>query len=151
MGEGVDEARRQRELSKAALAGDLDRLEARVRSELDWRARLSRERGRIVGIGVGVAVVAVGAGVVFVLRRRFAPKPAKKSSLRPVTLTEVDAELRELRKMLEKKNGSSSSLVQKAVLRAVTAAGTAGGTMVAREVLKRQVGSREGSETGRGG
>ena len=151
MGEGVDEARRQRELSKAALAGDLDRLEARVRSELDWRARLSRERGRIVGIGVGVAVVAVGAGVVFVLRRRFAPKPTKKSSLRPVTLTDVDAELRELRKMLEKKNGSSSSLVQKAVLRAVTAAGTAGGTMVAREVLKRQVGSREASEPGRGG
>jgi hypothetical protein len=151
VGQGVDEARRQRELTKAALAGDLDRLEARVRSELDWRARLTRERGRIVGIGVGVVVVVVGASVVFIVRRRFAPKRPKKSSMHPVTLAEVDAELHELRKLLEKKNGSSSSLVQKAVLRAISAAGTAGGTMVAREMIKRQKGSREGSETGRGG
>ena len=150
MGQGVDEARQQRELTKAALAGDLDRLEARVRAEMDWRSRLRRERGRIVGIGVGVAVVAVAAGAVLVLRRRFGAKH-DDASLHPVTLAELNAELHDLRRAVEKQNGKSSSLVQKAMLRAVTAAGSAGGTMVAREILKRQTGSREGTETGRGG
>lgn len=149
MGQGVDEARQQRELSKAALAGDLDRLEARVRAEMDWRARLRQESGRLVGIGVGVAVVVVAAGTVLVLRRRFGrAKPEPK--LHPVTLAELNSELHELRKLVEKQNGKSSSLVQKAVLRAVTAAGTAGGTMLAREVLKGQTGTREGPETTRG-
>ena len=150
MGEGLDEARKQRELSKAALAGDLDRLEARVRSEMDWRARLSRERGRLVGIGVGVAIVLVASGAVLMLRRRFAVK-RDDTALHPVSLAELSADLHDLRQAVEKQNGKSSSLVQKALLRAATAAGTAGGTMVAREVLKRQTRSREGTETGRGG
>ena len=43
MGEAVDQAQKQRELSKEALAADLDRLEAKVRSELDVRSRLRRD------------------------------------------------------------------------------------------------------------
>ena len=149
MGSGVDEARQQRELSKEALAGDLDRLEARVREEIDWRSRLRQESGRLVGIGVGVAVVVVAAGAVIVLRRRFGRRKPE-ATVHAVSIAELGDELRELRRDLEKKNGKSSSLVQKAVLRAVTAAGTAGGTMLAREVLKRQTGTREGPETARG-
>lgn len=150
MGQGVDEARQQRELTKAALANNLDRLEARVRSELDWRARLQRERGRLIGIGVGVGVVLLGATAIFVLRRAAGGKKHADEP-RPITLEEVGTELHELRRLVEKKNGSSSSLVQKAVLRGVTAAGSAGGTALAREVLKRQMGTPEGTETARGG
>ena len=150
MGQGLDEARQQRELSKTALAQDLDRLEARVRSELDWRARLQRERGRLIGIGVGVGVVVLGATAILVLRRVVrGKKPAEEP--RPITLEELGTELHELRRVVEKKNGSSGSLVQKAVLRGVTAAGNAGGTALAREVLKRQMGPPEGTETARGG
>ena len=150
MGQGVDEARQQRELSKAALASNLDRLEARVRSELDWRARLQRERGRLIGIGVGVGVVLIGATAILVLRRVIGgKKPAEEP--RPITLEELGTELHELRRLVQKKNGSSGSLVQKAVLRGVSAAGNAGGTALAREVLKRQVATPEGTETARGG
>jgi len=150
VGQGVDEARQQRELSKAALANNLDRLEARVRSELDWRARLQRERGRLIGIGVGVGVVLIGATAILVLRRVVGgKKPAEEPH--PITLEELGTELHELRRLVQKKNGSSGSLVQKAVLRGVSAAGNAGGTALAREVLKRQMGTPEGTETARGG
>lgn len=150
MGQGVDEARQQRELSKAALANNLDRLEARVRSELDWRARLQRERGRLIGIGVGVGVVLIGATAILVLRRVIGgKKPAEEP--RPITLEELGTELHELRRLVQKKNGSSGSLVQKAVLRGVSAAGNAGGTALAREMLKRQMATPEGTETARGG
>ena len=150
MGQGVDEARQQRELTKAALAQDLDRLEARVRSELDWRARLQRERGRLIGIGVGVGVVVLGATAILVLRRVVGGKKQVVEP-RPITLEELGTELHELRRLVQKKNGSSGSLVQKAVLRGVSAAGNAGGTALAREVVKRQMGTREGPETARGG
>ena len=150
MGQGVDQARQQRELSKAALAGDLDRLEARVRSELDWRARLQKERGRLIGIGVGVGVVLAAATAIFVLRRTVG-RSQPSDEPQPMTLEQLGTELHELRRLVEKKNGSSGSLVQKAVLRGNTAAGNAGGTALAREVLKRQAGSTEESETARGG
>ena len=150
MGQGVDQARQQRELSKAALAGDLDRLEARVRSELDWRARLQKERGRLIGVGVAVGVVVAAASAIFVLRRTVG-RGKHGDEPQPITLEQLGTELHELRRLVEKKNGSSGSLVQKAVLRGVTAAGNAGGTALAREMLKRQVGTPEGPETARGG
>ena len=150
MGQGVDQARQQRELSKAALAGNLDRLEARVRSELDWRARLQKERGRLIGIGVGVGVVLAAATAIFVLRRTMGGSK-RADEPQPMTLEQLGTELHDLRRLVEKKNGSSGSLVQKAVLRGVTAAGNAGGTALAREVLKRQAGTPEGTETARGG
>jgi hypothetical protein len=149
VGQGVDEERQQRELSKAALANNLNRLEARVSSELDWRARLQRERGRLIGIGVAVGVVVVAATAIFVLRRAVGGKKGAEDAT-PITLEELGSELHELRRLVEKKNGSGS-LVQKAVLRGVTAAGNAGGTALAREVLKRQMATAEGPETARGG
>lgn len=149
MGQGVDEARQQRELSKAALAGDLDRLEARVRAELDWRARLRRDGARYIALGAGVVLVVAIAGAAVILRGR--RKRAEPAFDHPVTLEELSAELHELRRQLEKKNGRSGSLLQKALLRGVTAAGSAGGTVVARQIVKRQFAASEGTETARGG
>ena len=66
MVQAVDQAERERELTKQSLAGNLDRLEARVRYELDWKARLRRDGPRYVLIGGAVVVTAVG---LLVLRR----------------------------------------------------------------------------------
>lgn len=136
MGQGVDEARQQRELSKAALAGDLDRLEARVRAEIDWRARLRRDGPRVIALGVGVVAVLVVAGAAVIVRRR--SKRAEPMLDQPVTLEHLSAELHELRREVEKKNGKSGSLAQKALLRGIGAAGTAGGTLLARQMVRRQ-------------
>lgn len=149
MGQGVDEARQQRELSKAALAGDLDRLEARVRAELDWRARLRRDGPRYIALGAGVVLVIAIAGTAVILRRR--RKSAAPAFDRPVTLEDLSADLQELRRQVEKKNGKSGSLLQKALLRSIGAAGTAGGTVVARQLVKRQATASEGTETARDG
>ena len=147
MGQGIDEARRQRELSKHALASDLDRLQARVRAELDWRTRLRRDGPRLAAVGVALIVV---AGVVLVLRSRL--RRDHKDEAETTSLEELSAELRELRRSLEKQNGKSSSLVQKALLRGVTAAGSAGGTMLARRMLQQQPkGEPEGAERPRAG
>lgn len=148
MGQGVDQAQRQRELTKHALELDLNRLEARVRSELDWRNRLRREGPRLAAIGAAAIVV---AGGVLILRRRL--RPGREHVEAPSTLEDLTAELHEIRKALEKqKNGKSSSLVQKALLRGVSAAGTAGGTLLARRMLQRQMGSpEEGPGTTRAG
>ena len=150
MGQGVDQAQRQRELTKHALELDLNRLEARVRSELDWRARLRREGPRLAAIG---AVVVVVAGGILVLRRRLTHGESRTREAEPTTLEDLTAELHQIRKALEKqKNGKSSSFVQKALLRGVSAAGTAGGTALARQMLARQTADpEERPETTRAG
>ena len=139
MGQGVDQAQRQRELTKHALELDLDRLEARVRSELDWRTRLRREGPRLVAMGAAVVVL---AGGVLILRRRLNRGRAGRPE-QSITLEDLTSELREIRRTLEKQNGKSSSFVQKALLRGVSAAGTAGGTLLARRMLQRQMTSPE--------
>ncbi|HEY8755811.1 MAG TPA: hypothetical protein VIN65_05610, partial [Candidatus Dormibacteraeota bacterium] len=66
MVQAIDQAERERELTKQSLAGNLDRLEARVRAELDWKARLRRDGPRYALVGGVVIAAAVGA---IVLRR----------------------------------------------------------------------------------
>ncbi|MBV8195674.1 MAG: hypothetical protein JOY80_09115 [Candidatus Dormibacteraeota bacterium] len=148
MAQGVDEARQQRELTKHALASDLDRLEARVRSELDWRARLRRDGPRIAAIGAAVLAV---AATVLILRSRLRRHEDEEPDEAP-SLDDVALELREIRKTLEKHNGKSSSFVQKALLRGVSAAGSAGGQLVAKQMMQRQsAAAKEGTEATRAG
>ena len=138
MGQAVDEARRQIELTRDALASDLDRLEARVRKELDWKARLRRDAPQI--IAVGVAVVAVGVTAV-VLRRRFGGRkqPEAPENLGRVSLADLAREVRELRKEVEKRGTSKGKgpLWQKAAIGAATAAASAGGRMAAKKMMER--------------
>ena len=132
MAEAVDQAQRQRELSKQALVADLDRFEAKVRSELDVRSRLRRDGVRILAVG-GAAVVLVVGLVVLRARLRHDDEPAVEAT----SLEEVRAELREIRRTLEKQS-KGQSMVQKVALRAVGAAGAAAGNLVARRMLARQ-------------
>ena len=133
MAPGTDEAQRQRELSKQALAQSAGRLEQRVRAELDWKARLRRDGPRIAAI-TGVAIVLVGTLVV--VRRRLR-HPEAEAEPAPATLEDLAAELRALRKEVEK-GKDKQPIWQKALLRGVGAAGAAGGGYVAKRFTERQ-------------
>ena len=128
MGQAVDQARRQRELSKQALQADLGRLEARVRSELDVRQRLRRDAPRILAVAGG-AVLLVGAIVLVRARLARRSRPAEE----PATLDDLVVELRRLRESMDKKK--ESGLLPKLALRAAGAAGAAGGSMMARRIV----------------
>ena len=138
MASGLDQAQQQRELTKQKLSADAARLEARVRAELDWRARLRRDGPRLIAIGAAAAVL-VGALVLVRtrLRRRKAEEPATAASL-----DELAAEIREIRKKLDK--NERSPVLQQALLRGVTAAAAAGGRYAAKRVMEQQAsGGRE--------
>ena len=144
MGEAVDQAQKQRELSKEALAADLDRLEAKVRSELDVRSRLRRDGPRVLALA-GAAILLVGAIVLLRSRLRRHPDVEEDPA---ISLEEVAAELREIRRTLERQGKGTSSLAQKALLRGLSAAGAAGGTYFARRMLSRQPSAGDGGKAG---
>ena len=133
MAPGTDEAQRQRELSKQALANSAGRLEDRVRAELDWKARLRRDGPRYAAIAGG-AVVLIGTIVLIRSRLRRA-EPEEETP--PVTLDDLVAELQALRKEV-KKGGDKTPVWQKVVLRGVSAAGSAGGAYAAKRLVDRQ-------------
>ncbi len=131
MGQGVAEAERERELSKQALAAHVTALDARVRAELDWRARLRRDGLRYAIIGV--AALAVTVSVVVLRSRRRRPEPA------PLTVTSLDdiaAQLEEIRDELARRRKQSEPLWQRLAVRAATTAAAAGGNAVARRVME---------------
>jgi len=135
VGEGTAEAERERELSKQALAAHVSALEARVRDELDWRARLRRDGLRYAVIA-GVAVI-VAVPVVLRARRRSRREdsPGVVSSL-----DDISAQLEEIRAELARRRKEGGPLWQKLALRVATTAAAAGGAAVARQVLARMAG-----------
>jgi len=130
---GTDEAQRQRELSKAALATSAGRLEDRVRAELDWKARLRRDGPRYAAIAGGAVVL---IGTIVLVRSRLRGDRADEETA-PATLDELVAELQSLRKEI-KKGGDKTPVWQKVVLRGVSAAGSAGGAYAAKRLVDRQ-------------
>lgn len=133
MAPGTDEAQRQRELSKQALANSAGRLEDRVRAELDWKARLRRDGPRYAAIAGGAVVL---IGTIVLIRSRFRRDEPEEESP-PVTLDDLIAELQALRKEV-KKGGDKTPIWQKVVLRGVSAAGSAGGAYAAKRLVDRQ-------------
>ncbi len=136
MVQAVDQAERERELTKQSLAGNIDRLEARVRYELDWKARLRRDGARYALIGGAVVVTAVG---LLVLRRVVRSDKAEVKSLSPTTLEEMATELAAIRKKLDsaKLEADRGPLWRKLALQGVSAAAAAGGTFAARRLMAR--------------
>jgi hypothetical protein len=146
--QGVDEAQRQRELTKQQLAGDAARLESRVRAELDWRARLQREGPRLVALGAGTLLL---IGTIALVRRRVRPRHDEPET-GPASLDDLAVELKEIRRKLERRGGEPPPLWQRVLLGGVSAAGAAAGTYAAKQVLTRQAESRRGeAETSRAG
>ena len=133
MAPGTDEAQRQRELSKAALATSAGRLEERVRAELDWKARLRRDGPRYAAIAGGAVVL---IGVIVLVRSRLRGDTAEEETA-PATLDELVAELQALRKEI-KKGGDKTPIWQKVMLRGVSSAASAGGAYAAKRLVDRQ-------------
>jgi hypothetical protein len=133
--QAIDQAERERELTKQALAANLDKLEARVRYEFDWKARLRRDGVRYALVG-GIVIGTV-VGVVVLRRTLRGDRP--EAAPPPTTLAEMSAELSSIRKKLDsaKLEADSGPLWQKVALRAVSAAASAGGTYAARRFMAR--------------
>jgi hypothetical protein len=145
--QAIDQAERERELTKQSLAGNIDRLEARVRAELDWKARLRRDGVRYALIGGAV----VGAVVGVIVLRRVLSGDKEPSAAEPTTFQEMAAELAAIRKKLDaaKLEPDGGPVWQKLAVRAVSAGAAAGGTYAARRYMAR-AGAPAGelSETG---
>ena len=135
MVQAIDQAERERELTKQSLAGNIDRLEARVRAELDWKARLRRDGVRYALIGGAV----VGAVVGVIVLRRALGGDKEESVPEPTTFQEMAAELAAIRKKLDsaKIEADGGPAWQKLALRAVSAGAAAGGTYAARRFMSR--------------
>ena len=135
MAQAIDQAERERELTKQALAGSIDRLESRIRAELDWKARLRRD-GPTLAI-VGGVVVGAAVGLIVLRRTLRGDKPEPATA--PTSLHEMPTELAAIRKQLDhaKVEADSGPVWQKLALRAVSAAAAAGGTYAARRFMAR--------------
>ena len=136
MVQAVDQAERERELTKQSLADNLDRLEARVRAELDWKARLRRDGLRYALIGGVVVGATIG---VIVLRRTLRGDQPDAERPPATSLEEMAAELAAIRKTLDsaKLEADGGPAWQKLALRAVSAGAAAGGTYAARRFMTR--------------
>jgi hypothetical protein len=153
VGQAVDQARQERDLTRVALAADIDKLERRIRAELDWKARLRRDGPQIVAIAGGVAVVAVS---VLVLRARFGKHGAVAAAETEPTpsLDDLARQVRELREELHSKRRSGKGgeegqpLWLKLAVRGATAGAAAGASMVARRYAHKAQSEPEHSGVG---
>ena len=140
MGQAVDQAKQERELTKRALASTLDRFEERVRSQLDWKARLRRDGIRYAVVGGGAAALVAGAVVLRLTILRPRRGITEEVHRRIASIDEIAEELRDLRKQLKDNRNrpekDTGPLWQKVMLRGAAAGGAAAGTFVARRYLE---------------
>jgi len=144
VGQAADTARQERELTKQALSERVERFEERVREELDWRARLRRNRRTLVVVGAGATAL---IAALILLRSRFGGSARADA---PATLDDVAGELHEIRKQLERRGGESP-LWQRLVIRSAVAAASAGGAYAARRMVQPTQVKQEGTEAARAG
>jgi hypothetical protein len=136
--QAVDQAQQQRDLTKEAIEADLDRLERRIRAELDWKARLRRDAPQIIAVVGGFLAIAAGA---LVLRRVLRGSdddedPEDVAAVTAVSLQDLALELRELREELARTRGPGRPLWQKLAVTAVSAAAAAGGRTAAKRLVE---------------
>jgi hypothetical protein len=124
--QALDEAKRQRDLTKESLERNLGLFETRVRHELDWKARLRRDGARYAVYG---AVAVAGLAGVYMLRRTVArgDDHEERPVARPGDLAGEIAELRKVLKGMEKDRGKGDGpMWTKLAVRVVSAAAAAG-------------------------
>jgi hypothetical protein len=137
VGEAAAEAKRQVELTRVALESDIDRIVAKARHELDWRARLRRDGLRIVLVA-GVVVVIVGSSLA--LRgARGRPENGRTKRDPDIDSHDLAKQIKALRReVAELKDGDNAQPTwMKFAIRAATTAAAAAGTAAARQMLER--------------
>jgi hypothetical protein len=147
VGEGTAQARRREvELTRQALAEDVERFARKVRAELDWKARLRRDGPQIVAIAGALTVVIVG---VFVLRHRLRSTAVEEDPFDGATVADLARELKALREDLDKRmGGSGGGILQKVAVAAAGSAATAGGKVAAGRLLDRVEAERKDTVVG---
>jgi hypothetical protein len=139
----VEDTRKQIEETRAELDATLGRFEARVHDELDWKARLRRNKAAILVGGAGlVAVAAAGIATARVIgsRRHRGIEEQLKTQLGALThLDDVKREVLRLREHLAAVAAAQDRepLWQKIALRATTALSAAAGHVITASVLDR--------------
>jgi hypothetical protein len=130
----AEQTRQQLELTRRSIENNVDRLVARIRYELDWRARLRRDGAQIAAIGG--AVVATGVLVV-VLRRtvRNRKDGYAIADFDTMDLKDVATELRAIRRELEKQRDGGGGPVLKLATTAIAAASASAGRIAATRLL----------------
>jgi hypothetical protein len=143
VGEGTAKARRREvELTRQALAEDVERFARKVRAELDWKARLRRDGPQIVAIAGAIALVLVAA---LVLRHKLRSADPEEELLDAATVEDVARELKALREDLEKRLGTSGGgILQMVAVAAAGSAATAGGKLAAGRLLDKVEAERHG-------
>jgi len=148
MAQAVDEARQQRDVTKESLARNLELLETRVRTELDWKSRLRRDGARYAVYG-GLAL----AGVVglFVLRKAVGRRGSDPEPVQVTSLDDLVAELSALRGAVEKGDRrarkDNAPVWQKLIVRGVAAAAAAGATAAVRQFMESGAGQTEAEQS----
>lgn len=132
MGTGTPEQTRQQlELTRRSIERNVDRIVARIRYELDWRARLRRDGAQIAAIGGAIVATSVLA---VVLRRRFRPRKDGYAiaDFDSMDLKDVATELRAIKQELEKQRDGGGPIAKLAYTAVGSAAGAAGRAAAAR-------------------
>lgn len=142
MATAVAEARRERELSKQALAEQFGAAEAMVRSELDWKAKLRKNGPRLAVIGGAIVITTV---LVMVARKTLAGKHEEEDDVEITTLEDISRELKEIREQLKKHDRGGGSAIRSAAFKAAGAVMATAGTAVARNAMQRFSGDDEES------
>lgn len=135
MGQATPEqTRHQLELTRRSIEDNVDRLVARIRYELDWKARLRRDGAQIAAISG--AIVATGA-LAYFLRRRFRKQKDGYAiaDFDTMNLKDVATELKAIREELEKQRDGAGGPLVKLATAAVGAAATAAGRAAAARLI----------------
>ncbi len=135
MAQAATATRQELELTRESLAANADRLVAKARAELDWKARLRRDLPQILAVAGGVVVLGVTAAL---LRRRFKPRHEGLvvHSYDQLSVDDLTKELRAMRKEIEKAREGGGGPALKLATTAVTAAATAAGRVVAGRLVE---------------
>jgi ElaB/YqjD/DUF883 family membrane-anchored ribosome-binding protein len=147
VGEGTAQAtRREVELTRQALAEDVDRFARKLRAELDWKARLRRDGPQIIAIAGAIGLVLVG---VLVLRHRLrAGVNEEEAAEAAATVEDIARELRALREDVEKRLNGHGGLLPKVAVAAAGSVATAAGKVAAGRLLDKVEAERRETPVG---
>ncbi|HEY6379928.1 MAG TPA: hypothetical protein VI316_12185 [Candidatus Dormibacteraeota bacterium] len=127
----AEQTREQLELTRRSIERNVDRVVARIRYELDWRARLRRDGAQIAAIGGAIVATSV---LVVVLRRTLRTRKDGYAiaDFDSMDLKDVATELRAIKQELEKQRDGGGAVAKLAYAAVGSAAGAAGRAAAAR-------------------
>lgn len=139
MADGVTAAKAEIERERAALNTTLDRLEAKVHRDLDWKTRLKRQAPKLIAVGAGVAAVAAAGLIAAKVIRERRRKDIVSRLKDVVSFDDLKGELQNMREELANRRAGKPTdnepLWSKVAIKAAVAGATAASTYAARQMV----------------